>query len=68
SGGYLLDEPPDMTPSFPRTGVSGHAGAVHNGIEGYKVRPPVAGGEIIPISPTRRCEMHTMSSAEYRGL
>ncbi|WP_265327193.1 amidase family protein, partial [Mycobacterium tuberculosis] len=25
----LLDEPPDMTPSFPRTGVSGHAGAVH---------------------------------------
>ncbi|KAM32072.1 hypothetical protein Z585_02532, partial [Mycobacterium tuberculosis D 4155] len=25
---YLLDEPPDMTPSFPRTGVSGHAGAV----------------------------------------
>ncbi len=29
SGGYLLDEPPDMTPSFPRTGVSGHAGAVH---------------------------------------
>ncbi|MFV4396578.1 hypothetical protein ACNJRK_16885, partial [Mycobacterium tuberculosis] len=30
SGGYLLDEPPDMTPSFPRTGVSGHAGAVHN--------------------------------------
>ncbi|WP_214443348.1 hypothetical protein, partial [Mycobacterium tuberculosis] len=31
SGGYLLDEPPDMTPSFPRTGVSGHAGAVHLG-------------------------------------
>ncbi|MFV3492666.1 phosphotransferase-like protein [Mycobacterium tuberculosis] len=30
SGGYLLDEPPDMTPSFPRTGVSGHAGAVHD--------------------------------------
>ncbi len=30
SGGYLLDEPPDMTPSFPRTGVSGHAGAVQN--------------------------------------
>ncbi len=30
SGGYLLDEPPDMTPSFPRTGVSGHAGAVHS--------------------------------------
>ncbi|WP_234717547.1 hypothetical protein, partial [Mycobacterium tuberculosis] len=27
----LLDEPPDMTPSFPRTGVSGHAGAVHTG-------------------------------------
>ncbi|WP_234815455.1 ABC transporter permease, partial [Mycolicibacterium duvalii] len=25
---YLLDEPPDMTPSFPRSGVSGHAGAV----------------------------------------
>ncbi len=34
SGGYLLDEPPDMTPSFPRTGVSGHAGAVHNAIDG----------------------------------
>ncbi|WP_250662766.1 hypothetical protein [Mycobacterium tuberculosis] len=33
SGGYLLDEPPDMTPSFPRTGVSGHAGAVHNAVE-----------------------------------
>ncbi|WP_235635028.1 hypothetical protein, partial [Mycobacterium tuberculosis] len=32
SGGYLLDEPPDMTPSFPRTGVSGHAGAVHTGV------------------------------------
>ncbi|MFV3673937.1 hypothetical protein ACNJIU_20570, partial [Mycobacterium tuberculosis] len=30
SGGYLLDEPPDMTPSFPRTGVSGHAGAVQD--------------------------------------
>ncbi|WP_214443738.1 hypothetical protein, partial [Mycobacterium tuberculosis] len=30
SGGYLLDEPPDMTPSFPRTGVSGHAGAVQS--------------------------------------
>src|ERR1700752_5166695 len=29
SGGYLLDEPPDMTPTFPRSGVSGHAGAVH---------------------------------------
>jgi len=28
SGGYLLDEPPDMTPTFPRSGVSGHAGAV----------------------------------------
>ncbi|WP_215426595.1 hypothetical protein, partial [Mycobacterium tuberculosis] len=35
SGGYLLDEPPDMTPSFPRTGVSGHAGAVHS----YQVTP-----------------------------
>ncbi|WP_214637128.1 hypothetical protein, partial [Mycobacterium tuberculosis] len=33
SGGYLLDEPPDMTPSFPRTGVSGHAGAVQVGDE-----------------------------------
>nr|WP_251983794.1 hypothetical protein [Mycobacterium tuberculosis] len=33
SGGYLLDEPPDMTPSFPRTGVSGHAGAVHTVFE-----------------------------------
>ncbi|KBM53886.1 hypothetical protein V202_04033, partial [Mycobacterium tuberculosis KT-0032] len=31
-GGYLLDEPPDMTPSFPRTGVSGHAGAVHSAV------------------------------------
>src|SRR6185295_18163515 len=29
SGGYLLDEPPDMTPTFPRDGVSGHAGAIH---------------------------------------
>ncbi|WP_264032611.1 hypothetical protein, partial [Mycobacterium tuberculosis] len=37
SGGYLLDEPPDMTPSFPRTGVSGHAGAVHaDGCAGRK--------------------------------
>jgi hypothetical protein len=25
----LLDEFADMTPSFPRSGVSGHAGAVH---------------------------------------
>ncbi|MFV3877450.1 adenylate/guanylate cyclase domain-containing protein, partial [Mycobacterium tuberculosis] len=32
SGGYLLDEPPDMTPSFPRTGVSGHAGAVQSSV------------------------------------
>ncbi|WP_265327164.1 BTAD domain-containing putative transcriptional regulator, partial [Mycobacterium tuberculosis] len=32
--GYLLDEPPDMTPSFPRTGVSGHAGAVHGPVLG----------------------------------
>ncbi|WP_214515331.1 hypothetical protein, partial [Mycobacterium tuberculosis] len=46
SGGYLLDEPPDMTPSFPRTGVSGHAGAVHLpelrfscGATGYRVIP-----------------------------
>jgi hypothetical protein len=25
----LLDEPPDMTPTLPRSGVSGHPGAVH---------------------------------------
>jgi hypothetical protein len=30
SGGYLLDEPPDMTPCFPTKGVSGHAGAVQS--------------------------------------
>ncbi|MFV3722885.1 RES domain-containing protein, partial [Mycobacterium tuberculosis] len=36
SGGYLLDEPPDMTPSFPRTGVSGHAGAVQ--VDPFEVR------------------------------
>ncbi|MFV3870775.1 hypothetical protein ACNJLC_06185, partial [Mycobacterium tuberculosis] len=36
SGGYLLDEPPDMTPSFPRTGVSGHAGAVQSGADDVK--------------------------------
>ncbi|WP_214445714.1 hypothetical protein, partial [Mycobacterium tuberculosis] len=35
SGGYLLDEPPDMTPSFPRTGVSGHAGAVQRAGVGW---------------------------------
>ena len=29
STGYLFDVLPDMTPSFPRNGVSGHAGAVH---------------------------------------
>ena len=29
SGGYLLDEPPAMTPSFPRRGVFGPTGAVH---------------------------------------
>ena len=29
SAGYLFDVLPDMTPSFPRNGVSGHAGAVH---------------------------------------
>ncbi|WP_250662806.1 pentapeptide repeat-containing protein, partial [Mycobacterium tuberculosis] len=37
SGGYLLDEPPDMTPSFPRTGVSGHAGAVQNDLRGLNL-------------------------------
>ncbi|MFV3873407.1 hypothetical protein ACNJLC_20115, partial [Mycobacterium tuberculosis] len=35
SGGYLLDEPPDMTPSFPRTGVSGHAGAVQHNVGAF---------------------------------
>ncbi len=34
AAGYLLDEPPDMTPSFPRTGVSGHAGAVQISVTG----------------------------------
>ncbi|MFV4647527.1 hypothetical protein ACNJUT_12730, partial [Mycobacterium tuberculosis] len=38
SGGYLLDEPPDMTPSFPRTGVSGHAGAVQKNIPIHQLR------------------------------
>ena len=28
SGGYLLEVFPDMTPTLPRIGVSGHAGAV----------------------------------------
>jgi len=32
SGGYLLDVFPDMTPTFPRFGVSGHAGAVHSAV------------------------------------
>ncbi|WP_234714330.1 sterol desaturase family protein, partial [Mycobacterium tuberculosis] len=32
-----LDEPPDMTPSFPRTGVSGHAGAVQMGLPPWMV-------------------------------
>ena len=44
SGGYLLDEFADMTPSFPRRGVSGHAGAIQSR---KAVRPaipsPVAG-------------------------
>ncbi|WP_214515459.1 hypothetical protein, partial [Mycobacterium tuberculosis] len=44
SGGYLLDEPPDMTPSFPRTGVSGHAGAVqidaYNDLHPTRQAPP----------------------------
>ncbi|MFV4445046.1 hypothetical protein ACNJSN_19620, partial [Mycobacterium tuberculosis] len=39
SGGYLLDEPPDMTPSFPRTGVSGHAGAVQGARVGRVEKP-----------------------------
>ncbi|MFV3541209.1 hypothetical protein ACNJSI_19590, partial [Mycobacterium tuberculosis] len=47
SGGYLLDEPPDMTPSFPRTGVSGHAGAVH-----LSHRP--AGGVVSSTALNRR--------------
>lgn len=34
SGGHLFDVLPEMTPSFPRTGVSGHAGAVHAGLGG----------------------------------
>lgn len=29
---HLFDVLPDMTPSFPRNGVSGHAGAVHAGL------------------------------------
>ncbi|MFV3633976.1 hypothetical protein ACNJIR_20355, partial [Mycobacterium tuberculosis] len=41
SGGYLLDEPPDMTPSFPRTGVSGHAGAVQECGEVIALRRPL---------------------------
>jgi len=31
SGGYLFDVFPDMTPTFPRFGVSRHAGAVQTG-------------------------------------
>ena len=38
SGGYLLDVFPDMTPTFPRFGVSGHAGAVQQaGVAGSRV-------------------------------
>ncbi|WP_215426305.1 hypothetical protein, partial [Mycobacterium tuberculosis] len=42
SGGYLLDEPPDMTPSFPRTGVSGHAGAVQAAPDYMRCHPEVS--------------------------
>ncbi|WP_214443537.1 hypothetical protein, partial [Mycobacterium tuberculosis] len=51
SGGYLLDEPPDMTPSFPRTGVSGHAGAVQPSLS--------------TLSETLRVEMFTEPEGEY---
>ena len=33
SGGYLLGVSPGMTPTFPRFGVSGHAGAVHSSVD-----------------------------------
>ncbi|WP_214632970.1 hypothetical protein, partial [Mycobacterium tuberculosis] len=48
SGGYLLDEPPDMTPSFPRTGVSGHAGAVQCSV--CHQRPQGIGGVLAPAT------------------
>ncbi|WP_235627408.1 hypothetical protein, partial [Mycobacterium tuberculosis] len=59
SGGYLLDEPPDMTPSFPRTGVSGHAGAVHGynlaavlaGLPDDLIKPPVLPPPTMPSGP-----------------
>ncbi|MFV4105321.1 hypothetical protein ACNJNG_20730, partial [Mycobacterium tuberculosis] len=53
SGGYLLDEPPDMTPSFPRTGVSGHAGAVQaaRAINGAAVRAQRGAGHDKPWNP-----------------
>ncbi|WP_215426588.1 hypothetical protein, partial [Mycobacterium tuberculosis] len=57
SGGYLLDEPPDMTPSFPRTGVSGHAGAVQVVVP-VRVAPDgltvVSTSGVFPVVETRK--------------
>ncbi|MFV3630067.1 hypothetical protein ACNJHV_20755, partial [Mycobacterium tuberculosis] len=49
SGGYLLDEPPDMTPSFPRTGVSGHAGAVQPGSWGPDLVGVAGDGGLVSV-------------------
>ncbi|MCT9153781.1 hypothetical protein N7U25_21310, partial [Mycobacterium tuberculosis] len=59
SGGYLLDEPPDMTPSFPRTGVSGHAGAVHR-----RTLIPLAGD---PVSSHRTVEFGVLGTYLVSG-
>ena len=42
SGGYLFDVFPDMTPTFPRFGVSRHAGAVQL-VGSATLRPPAYG-------------------------
>ncbi|WP_234775756.1 sulfotransferase domain-containing protein, partial [Mycobacterium tuberculosis] len=53
SGGYLLDEPPDMTPSFPRTGVSGHAGAVHTDYQADLAGELLRPARVLGIAATR---------------
>ncbi|WP_234713787.1 MarR family winged helix-turn-helix transcriptional regulator, partial [Mycobacterium tuberculosis] len=70
SGGYLLDEPPDMTPSFPRTGVSGHAGAVQRlekiGLVKRSRDPSDLRAVLVDITPQGRA-VHGESLANRRA-
>jgi hypothetical protein len=57
--GYIFDVVPDMTPTLPRSGVSGHAGAVHL-VQGVQLgvadrcggHMPICSGKLeVPVAP-----------------